>query len=57
MRVVSQSVAGIPVQEIAMGLLEIAAAFAAGFAAGYGLRELISRRRRRAAETTFVYPE
>jgi hypothetical protein len=28
-----------------------------GFGAGYGVRELISRRRRRAAQSTFIYPE
>jgi len=31
--------------------------FALGFAAGYGVRELISRHRRRAAQRTFMYPE
>jgi hypothetical protein len=33
------------------------AIFALGFGAGYGLRELISRHRRRAAQSTFIYPE
>ena len=28
-----------------------------GFAAGYGVRELVSRHRRRAAQSTFIYPE
>ena len=28
-----------------------------GFGAGYGVRELISRHRRRAAQSTFIYPE
>jgi hypothetical protein len=31
--------------------------FIIGFGAGYGLRELISRRRRRAAQSAFIYPE
>jgi len=38
-------------------MLELAAVFAFGFGAGYGLRELISRRRRKAAQSTFNYPE
>jgi hypothetical protein len=33
------------------------AIFVFGFGAGYGLREVISRRRRRAAQSTFIYPE
>ena len=40
-----------------MGVLELAAIFAFGFGAGYGLREVVSRRRRRAAQSTFIYPE
>ena len=40
-----------------MGIIELAAIFVFGFGAGYGLREIISRRRRRAAQTTFIYPE
>lgn len=31
--------------------------FAIGFGAGYGLRELISRHRRRRAQSAFNYPE
>lgn len=38
-------------------MLELAAVFAFGFGAGYGLRELISRHRRKAAQSTFNYPE
>ena len=41
----------------AVGLLELTAVFVFGFAAGYGTREIISRRRRRAAQSTFIYPE
>lgn len=33
------------------------AVFVFGFGAGYGLRELISRHRRRAAQRAFIYPE
>jgi len=33
------------------------AVFVLGFGAGYGLRELISRHRRRAAQSAFIYPE
>jgi len=40
-----------------MGIFELAAVFACGFGAGYGLREIVSRRRRRAAQSTFIYPE
>jgi hypothetical protein len=40
-----------------MGILELAAVFVCGFGAGYGLREVVSRRRRRAAQSTFIYPE
>ena len=40
-----------------MGILELAAIFAFGFGTGYGLREVVSMRRRRAAQTTFIYPE
>jgi hypothetical protein len=38
-------------------MLEMAAIFAFGLAVGYGIRELISRRRRKAAQSTFIYPE
>lgn len=38
-------------------MLELAAVFAVGFGAGYGLREMISRYRRKAAQSTFNYPE
>jgi hypothetical protein len=38
-------------------LLELAAVFAVGFGAGYGLREMISRHRRKAAQSAFNYPE
>ena len=40
-----------------MAMLELAAVFVFGFAAGYGVREMISRRRRKAAQSTFNYPE
>jgi hypothetical protein len=38
-------------------MLELAGMFAVGFGAGYALREIISRRRRKAAQSTFIYPE
>lgn len=41
----------------AVGFVELAAMFAVGFGAGYAIRELVSRRRRRAAQSTFIYPE
>jgi hypothetical protein len=43
--------------EATVGIFELAAVFAFGFGAGYGVREVISRRRRKAAQSTFVYPE
>ena len=43
--------------ERAVGMVELAAMFVVGFGAGYAIREIISRRRRRAAQSTFIYPE
>ena len=45
------------VQERAVGMVELVVIFAVGFGAGYAVRELVSRRRRRAAQRTFIYPE
>jgi hypothetical protein len=38
-------------------VLTFAVVFLLGAAAGYGIRELISRRRRQLARSTFIYPE
>jgi hypothetical protein len=38
-------------------MIELAVTFAAGFGAGYWVREIVSRRRRKAAQSTFIYPE
>jgi hypothetical protein len=35
----------------------LAVVFLVGVAAGYGIREYISRRRRRIAQSTFIFPE
>jgi hypothetical protein len=43
--------------ETAFRMLFHLVVFVFGFGAGYGLREMISRQRRRAAESTFNYPE
>jgi hypothetical protein len=40
-----------------VGILELTAIFVFGFVVGYGTREIISRRRRKAAQSTFIYPE
>jgi hypothetical protein len=40
-----------------MTMLFHLAIFLLGFGAGYGLREIISRQRRRAAQSAFNYPE
>ena len=52
-----EKTAGTEVWGSAVGLLELTAIFAVGFGAGYGIREVISRRRRKAAQSTFIYPE